>query len=366
MWLFKRRAKNKLAENTVVCPECGKTVPTKNILSFSNFKCCDDCINYFGTCGEDAYWRISRKRTLHIYGSGVVTEFENINDHGRRTTNDPHNLSPFYSAPTFFEIVQNNNIRKIIIEDGINSVGEGVHGDVFWGLSNLREVVIAKSVVSIHKETFRFSKEANNVDLIIYGDQGSCAETFAKENGYRFERKNMGCLDFMEIITPLDKFVKIFGNDSERTGESYFCYEAQVKDGVERSKKVISCFASKNYEFKEISLCGGIDELSHTGYLSYYAEYADAQSFSDKAYSDYVTSLEKAEAFYGSWLSCYNFSSFFVWFEGNNNYILASVDPEETMKIRCSSKDIESINEVVSMIKKEIYHNQCIVEIIDV
>ena len=132
---------------------------------------------------------------MRIYGNGTVADFENLNDHGRKTAYDHHNPGPFYDEPSFNELAIRKNVTKIIVDEGIHSIEKGVCGDVFFGFSAVQEIVIPESVISTHKETCSYIKELNKKEITIYGIENSYAELFAKENAFSFRVRKCTPLD---------------------------------------------------------------------------------------------------------------------------------------------------------------------------
>lgn len=162
--------------------------------------------------------------------------------------------------------------------------------------------------------------------------------------------------------------VNFFQGNTNRIGVNYFADEDAVKFGVERTKNLINIFSVKGYTVERIGLCGGVDELSHTGYVSYSAAYTDAKMFCDNAYSDYVTAKEKAEAEYGSWLSSYNFTDFSILFVNASHSVRVFVGAGKNITLRSengSHIETELLDEIIPIIKKDIYQDNCLIDGID-
>ena len=84
-----------------------------------------------GSCGDNVtYTFVSSTGTLTIQGSGAMKD------------NSSESSVPWYSYRT--------NIKTVIIEDGVTSIGDGA----FWGCSGLTSVTIPNSVTSIGEIAF--------------------------------------------------------------------------------------------------------------------------------------------------------------------------------------------------------------------
>lgn len=103
--------------------------------------CCEEHIHEYGTdnrcvcgaiggtCGENLTWALDDEAgTLTISGTGAMTNYM-------------PELAPWYL---------NEDIKKIVIEDGVTSIGD----NAFFWCYNVREIVIADSVESIGDNSF--------------------------------------------------------------------------------------------------------------------------------------------------------------------------------------------------------------------
>lgn len=147
-----------------------------------------------------------------------------------------------------------------------------------------------------------------------------------------------------------------------RCGVAYFCDKNSIKFGIEKAKKIIDILVENDFEVGGISLCGGVDELSHTGYVSYRAVYENVELFLNNAYSDYIASEKEAVAEYGSWLSCYNFSCFSMSFIKNNIkvQVLYNANGEsEIVQRNYKESNFVIVNEIVNAMTTDFYRNEC-------
>ena len=88
-----------------------------------------------GSCGDNVtYTFVSSTGTLTIQGSGAMKD------------NSSESSVPWYSYRT--------NIKTVIIEDGVTSIGR----DAFYGCSGLTSVTIPNSVTSIGEYAFYYCK----------------------------------------------------------------------------------------------------------------------------------------------------------------------------------------------------------------
>ncbi len=93
-----------------------------------------------GTCGDNVSWTFdSTTGVLTISGSGAMTDYDS-------------DYSPFED---------NSAITKIIIEEGVTSIGD----KVFLGCDSLMNVEIPSSVTSIGKYAFQECESLTNVDI---------------------------------------------------------------------------------------------------------------------------------------------------------------------------------------------------------
>lgn len=164
------------------------TLPETNHTDKDNNACCDVCsleASSNGYCGESVFWNIYDETQLVISGSGEINNFS-------------ENNSPFY----------NSNIKNVIIENGITSIGIGAFsccskltsiilpdsvtmiGDgAFGGCSNLVSITIPNSVTIIGADAFA---GCSNLTSLSLPKNINCIEEFAFAN----------CVSLADIIIP--------------------------------------------------------------------------------------------------------------------------------------------------------------------
>lgn len=98
-------------------------VPTMNVSAASTIA--------KGTCGENLTWKLTEKGTLTVSGSGKMSDFESV-----------------FKTPWS---KQRHKIKKIVIKDGVESIGN----HAFDGAVNLTKVNIADSIQTIGKKAFQ-------------------------------------------------------------------------------------------------------------------------------------------------------------------------------------------------------------------
>ena len=139
-----------------------------------------------GTCGENLTWELDLETgTLTISGTGEMADYFNNN--------------PWYS---------NDNIKSVIIEDGITSIGD----DAFYKCKNLTFVSIPGSVTSIGDGAFSYCIGLSGINIpdsvvsigvsVFYGCSSlSCIElpnSVSEIGNSAFS----GCSSLIEVILP--------------------------------------------------------------------------------------------------------------------------------------------------------------------
>ena len=92
-----------------------------------------------GSCGENLTYTLDSEGTLTITGTGEMENYE-------------WNGSPFYS---------NSGIKKVIIEDGVTSIGDSAFG---W-CKSLGDITIPDSVTSIGDRAFEFCTSLTDITI---------------------------------------------------------------------------------------------------------------------------------------------------------------------------------------------------------
>lgn len=183
-----------------VCPSCGSTetevVPATEASDTQNGATeglrCKHCGEWIleptviakteqtvdsGTTG-DCTWKLDSAGTLTVSGSGKMGDY-------------PNSLNLPWS---------NNKVKVVILEDGVTSIGKcafknnkglksvtipdsvtAINSFAFYCCSSLKIVTIPSSVTSIGISSFSYCD-----DLIIFGEKGSYAESYAAQNGIPF------------------------------------------------------------------------------------------------------------------------------------------------------------------------------------
>lgn len=173
-----------------------------------------------GSCGDGVTWVLDSDGTLTISGQGSI-----------RSNTSPWNIS---GIP----------ITEIIIKSGVQSIGDSVFSSLyslkkvtimrglvsigdkaFYRCDNLEKVIIPETTTQIGSHAFHyFFRSVNNPTgsywpldyLVIYGSEGSPAETYANEKGIPFQ-----------IIQPedeLDFFEDVIYYDGDTKNNVYFKY----------------------------------------------------------------------------------------------------------------------------------------------
>ena len=117
-------------------------------LSLSALAGCDENSNCVFDCSpagsEGSCTATLEGSTLTISGTGAISayNFSYSGNNGLPTSNP---------APWYQEAIAKNNVEKVVIEEGITSVG----GHAFEDMPYIKEVVLPQSITSIGQEAFR-------------------------------------------------------------------------------------------------------------------------------------------------------------------------------------------------------------------
>lgn len=107
-----------------------------------------------GRCGNNIFYSLNEEGTLTISGSGEMYNYEYMNH---------YYISPFYS---------NKNIKKVIIFEGITSIGKAV----FFNCSALISVSMPQSIKAIKNSAFRTCTAITSIsipDSVIEIEEGA-------------------------------------------------------------------------------------------------------------------------------------------------------------------------------------------------
>ena len=135
------------------------TEPTETAPGYSGDRYCPDCDKvvekgYTYWIEDNLTWKLYEDGTLNISGTGAMKDY-----------NDDDNPSPAY---------KNSNVKKIVIEDGVTSIGESA----FENCSSLTSVIIPDSVISIGTSAFH---SCNRLTSITIPDSVTSIGNFAFE-----------------------------------------------------------------------------------------------------------------------------------------------------------------------------------------
>ena len=92
-----------------------------------------------GTCGANVTWTLDKEGTLTISGTGEMYDYD------------------FQDSPFF----KNDNINKVVIEDGVTSIGSGV----FLQCDYLSSITIPESVTSIGSRAFNWCSQLTGITI---------------------------------------------------------------------------------------------------------------------------------------------------------------------------------------------------------
>ena len=113
----------------------GAVKPTETAPGYSGDRYCPDCNTvlekgYTYWVEDNLTWKLYEDGTLNISGTGAMKDYDYDN-----------NPSPVYN---------NSNVKKVVIEDGVTSIGESA----FYGCSSLTSITISDRVTSIGNSAF--------------------------------------------------------------------------------------------------------------------------------------------------------------------------------------------------------------------
>ncbi len=97
-----------------------------------------------------------------------------------------------------------NSVKKVVIEDGVTSIGD----NVFGSFKNLNSITIADSVTSIGENSFL------DRAVTICAHEGSYAQKYAENNGIKFE--SLGKMDIESCyVTNVDELIGAIASNRE-------------------------------------------------------------------------------------------------------------------------------------------------------
>lgn len=134
------------------------------MLTMSLFVCMGALAGNNGTIGENLRWSFA-DGTLTISGTGEMEHAEGNSGYAWGTDN---------------QSLDRNSIKKIVVEEGVTTLGEYI----FWDCQNLTEVSLPKSLTALKKECFKSCpklKEITLPDNISMIDESAFEECSALE-----------------------------------------------------------------------------------------------------------------------------------------------------------------------------------------
>lgn len=155
---------------------------------------CTDLSYRFGTCGEDARWRLGYDGVMTISGTGAVSEnpYQQYED-------DILDLSPIY-----YESL----VKTVVIEEGISEIGS----DVFYHYRSMETVELPNSLSHIGECAFEYCDQLKSVsvpDSVTWiGEKAftgcSVLETVSLSNHLAAIREGTfyGCENLIGIVIP--------------------------------------------------------------------------------------------------------------------------------------------------------------------
>lgn len=141
----------------------------------------DSC---FVGCKSLTSIKVNVANTNFMHYNGVLYDYE-----GKKLYAYPYSKTDEqYKLSDNLESIEKNafrgfeNLKTVALPENLTSVGESAFEDC----KNLENVLILKNVTSIGENAFNNCSE----NLVIYGEKGSYAETYAKENNITFKSSN--------------------------------------------------------------------------------------------------------------------------------------------------------------------------------
>ena len=137
---------------TYTCKHCGESyeeaIPAAHTYSEETGECihCGEAYLITGTCGDDLTWSLDWFGKLTISGTGTMYNYT-------------VSYSESYPAPWYNEY--NNDIKTVVVEEGVTSVGNYA----FYQCGNLTEVTLADSVTTLGTATFNNCYALTSVKL---------------------------------------------------------------------------------------------------------------------------------------------------------------------------------------------------------
>ena len=206
-------------------------------------------INYTNhQCGENAYWNMNESTaTLTIHGNGTMYDYNNACPIYSYTSQ----TDPPYSTKHFTSIVINNGITSVgnkaffgsyenVIDIQLPESLEYIGNQAFYFVADSvpTSIIIPKTVTYIGEKAIGYheynTSDGNNnlisieetvPDFIIYGYEGTIAETYANENNLQFISLDDSTFEYNDILYEKYFIKQHFTNYFEENDIWYHSYE---------------------------------------------------------------------------------------------------------------------------------------------
>ena len=200
------------------------------------------------TIRKEAFYRTNFE-SLNL-GNGVETierdaffQCEGINGIKIPKSAKNLNISTFYCC----------GLNSVVIEDGC----ECDLMDLGFG-SDFDNIIIPSSITSIDESAFKFCSK----ELIIFGDEGSYAETFAKEHNINFANRNSKPIQLTPNMVDIGSKYLYYNEKEQKPDVQVFFGETKLRENIDYT--VIYPSDMKNSGTKTITVTG---KENYTGIL---------------------------------------------------------------------------------------------------
>lgn len=197
---------------------------------------CTDLSYRFGSCGEDARWRLGYDGVMTISGTGVVEENPYPWNNG-----DFRNLGPIY---------RESLVKKVVIEEGITEIGAGV----FSHYRSMEAVELPDSLCYIGKLAFNYCDQLKTVsipDSVTWIEEQAFADCSGLESvslsnnltaiseGTFYECENLKEIVIPDGVTEIEEYA---------FGDCHGLQEVQLPEGLVsiRNRAFVNCTSLTN------------------------------------------------------------------------------------------------------------------------